>query len=563
MTRVETLRKASPRKADTLDGAEEKKAKLFDTSIVGSPQAAMDFITNILESSTEYSVIAKDLTGKILLWNEGARRLYGYEPDEVVGKMNSSILHTAEDVTAGLPQRIMKDALEHGKFEGTVSRKRKTGEQFTARLVITPRRDATGKPIGFLLISKDISDEIRMAQYARSLIEASLDPLVTISADGKITDVNEATTKVTGVPREKLIGTDFSNYFTEPEKAREGYRQVFARGMVTDYPLTIRHAGGGLADVLYNASVYRDERGSVLGVFAAARDVTAQKQASEYARSLIEASLDPLVTISADGKITDVNEATAKVTGVPREKLIGTDFSNYFTEPDKAQEGYRQVFAQGMVTDYPLTIRHAAGRLTDVLYNASVYRDERGNVLGIFAAARDVTAQKQASQYARSLIEASLDPLVTISGDGKITDVNEATTKVTGVSRDKLIGTDFSNYFTEPEKAQEGYRQVFAKGMVTDYPLTIRHVNGQLTDVLYNASVYRDERGNVLGVFAAARDVTAQKKAEAQVADQRAKELERLAELERFQKLTMGRELRMIELKKEIEDLKKTAGAAA
>jgi hypothetical protein len=93
--------------------------------------------------------------------------------------------------------------------------------------------------------------------------------------------------------------------------------------------------------------------------------------------------------------------------------------------------------------------------------------------------------------------------------------------------------------------------------MVTDYPLTIRHVNGKQTDVLYNASVYRNESGNVLGIFAAARDVTAQKHAEAQIADQRAKEMERLAELERFQKLTMGRELRMIELKKEIEDLKK------
>src|SRR6185369_5840253 len=128
--------------------------------------------------------------------------------------------------------------------------------------------------------------------------------------------------------------------------------------------------------------------------------------------------------------------------------------------------------------------------------------------LGVFAAARDVTAQKQASQYARSLIEASLDPLVTISPEGKITDVNEATAKVTGVSRDKLIGADFSDYFTEPEKARAGYREVFEKGFVTDYPLTIRDRDGHLTDVLYNASVYRDARNNVLGVFAAARDVT-------------------------------------------------------
>ena len=197
--------------------------------------------------------------------------------------------------------------------------------------------------------------------------------------------------------------------------------------------------------MLYNASVYRDVHGNVLGVFAAARDVTAQRQASQYARSLIEASLDPLVTISPEGKITDVNEATMKVTGVPREKLIGTDFSNYFTEPEKAREGYQQVFAKGFVTDYPLTIRHKDGKLTDVLYNASVYKDVHGNVLGVFAAARDVTAQRQASQYARSLIEASLDPLVTISPEGKITDVNEATDQgdrraTREADRDRLLG---------------------------------------------------------------------------------------------------------------------------
>ena len=533
------------------------KPPLFDSSIVSTAQEAVDFITNILESSTEYSVIAKDLEGKILLWNEGARRLYGYEPGEVVGKANSSILHVPEDVNAGVPAQIMRTALEKGKWEGTLTRKRKNGDQFTARLVMTPRCDFSGKPIGFLLISKDISDEIRLIQYARSLIEASLDPLVTISPEGKITDVNEATVKVTGVAREKLIGTDFSNYFTEPEKAREGYQRVFSEGFVTDYPLTIRHGEGRLADVLYNASVYKDTRGNVLGVFAAARDITAQKQASQYARSLIEASVDPLVTISPEGKITDVNEATVKVTGVPREKLIGTDFANYFIEPEKAREGYQRVFSEGFVTDYPLTIRHGEGRLTDVLYNASVYKDTRGNVLGVFAAARDITAQKQASQYARSLIEASLDPLVTISPEGKITDVNEATVKVTGVAREKLIATDFSNYFTEPEKAREGYQQAFAKGFVTDYPLTIRHIHGGVSHVLYNASVYKDVNGNALGVFAAARDITPLKKAEVELADQRTRELERLAELERFQKLTVGRELKMIELKKEIEELKR------
>jgi PAS domain S-box-containing protein len=108
---------------------------------------------------------------------------------------------------------------------------------------------------------------------------------------------------------------------------------------------------------------------------------------------VIESSLDSLVVISPEGQITDVNEATVTVTGVPREGLIGTAFSDYFTDPQKANEIYQRVFAKGMAVDYPLTMRHREGTLTAVLFNASVYRDAGGNVLGMFAAARDVTAQ--------------------------------------------------------------------------------------------------------------------------------------------------------------------------
>lgn len=112
------------------------------------------------------------------------------------------------------------------------------------------------------------------------------------------------------------------------------------------------------------------------------------------------------------------------------------------------------------------------------------------------------------SKYLRSLIETSLDPFVTINPDGKITDVNEATIKATGVSREKLIGTDFSDYFTDPPKARTGYETVFEKGLVRDYELTIKHINGSLMHVLYNATLYRDQNGKAIGVFAAARDVT-------------------------------------------------------
>jgi PAS domain S-box-containing protein len=149
---------------------------------------------------------------------------------------------------------------------------------------------------------------------------------------------------------------------------------------------------------------FTDTDGSLL-ILEMGIDITDRKQAerelsetSLYARTLIEASLDPLVTISKDGKIMDVNSATEQVTGLYRGQLVGSDFSDYFAEPEKAREGYRRAFVEGLVRDYPLAIQHISGRITDVLYNATVYRNEAGEVQGVFAAARDVTERKRAQE---------------------------------------------------------------------------------------------------------------------------------------------------------------------
>src|SRR3989475_8555068 len=137
---------------------------LLDATTFLDPSEAVDFIANVLEASTEYSIIGKDLEGTILLWNEGARRIYGYEAAEVVNKLNSDILHDHADVEAGLPLEMRSTALADGKWEGTVTRQRRDGSRFTARVVLTPRRNSRGEAIGFLLISKDISNEVRLTE---------------------------------------------------------------------------------------------------------------------------------------------------------------------------------------------------------------------------------------------------------------------------------------------------------------------------------------------------------------------------------------------------------------
>ncbi|HLO33502.1 MAG TPA: ATP-binding protein [Anaerolineales bacterium] len=195
----------------------------------------------------------------------------------------------------------------------------------------------------------------------------------------------------------------------------------------------------------------------------------------------------------------------------------------------KITEAVRRAIEEGQSYDLELPLITAKGRNIWIrTIGQPEFRD--GRCVRLFGTFQDITERKQAEaalleaalqkqtfQYTRTLIEVSLDPLVTISPEGKITDVNEATVRATGVPRTELVGTDFSMFFTEPEVAERGYRQVFAQGFVTDYPLTVRHRDGHLMDVLYNASLYKDANGNVLGVFAAARDVTVQKRAEAEL----------------------------------------------
>ena len=190
-----------------------------------------------------------------------------------------------------------------------------------------------------------------------------------------------------------------------------------------------------------------DEFSEIAGAINLMMDTLAQreetiKQAAHYARSLLEASLDPMVTISAEGKITDVNEASVSVTGVTREALIGTDFGDYFTDPMRAREGYQQAFAKGFVTDYPLALRHSSGRITDVLYNASVYRDEQGRVLGVFAAARDVTERKKAESYiqAASVFTYAREGIIITDTNGTILNVNDSFARITGYSREEVLG---------------------------------------------------------------------------------------------------------------------------
>ena len=236
---------------------------------------------------------------------------------------------------------------------------------------------------------------------------------------------------------------------------------------------------------------------------------------------------DIILLFDSEFRIVEMNDRALEAYGYTREELLGRHISELRAPEAVAEfDRHRQQLEEHKALVYETQDLRKDKTVFPVEVSSRMIETEGKTFYQNII--RDITERKlieerlrSASLYTRSLIEASLDPLVTISADGYILDVNKATIKATGVSRDGLIASDFSDYFTEPEKARAGYREVFAKGAVTDYPLAIRHVSGTIMDVLYNATVYRNEKGEVAGVFAAARDVTERKRAEAAVLAER------------------------------------------
>ena len=416
-----------------------------------------------------------------------------------------------------------------------------------------------------------------LSNYSLSLLEASLDPLVTINTDGKITDMNEATANIIGLSRDELKGTDFFNYFTDPQKAREVYQEVFANGSVADKPLTLCQMNGKLTDVSFNGSVYKDNKGNVLGVVIVARDIAEQKWAMELQNANKELAFQNDEKEKRSQELSVANKElafqndekekrAAELVIANKELAFQNDekekraaelviankelaFQNEVKEKRAAElilankelafqnEEKEKRAAELVVANKELLFQNQekekrAAELVIANKELIFQSDEKGK-----RAAELVIADKEliyqirekekqsvvnveleaigdslrlASQYSLSLIEASRDPLFTVDPEGKITDLNEATVKVTGVPRDKIIGTYFNEYFSEPDKAREAYMEAFANGFIVDFPLTI--TNGGMVDVLCNGSVYKSDNGEVLGVVIVARDITDQKR---------------------------------------------------
>jgi PAS domain S-box-containing protein len=263
-------------------------------------------LQNAILNSANFSSIATDEKGVIQIFNVGAERMLGYAAADVLNKITPADISDPQEVIARAQALSVElgTQIEPG-FEALVFKAsrgiediyeltyiRKDGSRFPAVVSVTALRDDQNAIIGYLLIGTDntarkqaeaeqkkLDQRVRDQQfYTRSLIESSIDALMTTDPSGIITDVNKQMEALTGCTRDELIGAPFKKFFTDPERAEAGIKLVLRKKRVTDYELTARARGGKETVVSYNATTFYDRDAKLQGVFAAARDVNERKR---------------------------------------------------------------------------------------------------------------------------------------------------------------------------------------------------------------------------------------------------------------------------------------------
>src|SRR5580700_393223 len=324
-------------------------------------------------NSANFSSIATDANGVIQIFNVGAERMLGYTAAEVMNKITPAdisdpleIIARARTLSAELGTPITPgfEALVFKASRGIediyeLTYIRKDGSRFPAVVSVTALRADHDGIIGYLLIGTDNTarkqveaEQMRLDQrlrdqqfYTRSLIESSIDALMTTDPAGIITDVNKQMEALTGCTRDELIGAPFKNYFTDPERAEAGIKRVLSGNKVTDYELTARARDGKETVVSFNATTFHNRDRKLQGVFAAVRDITERKR---FERTLqvnnVELERAKAAAEKANLAKSDFLSSMSHEIRTPMNAILGMADMLWESQLDEEQTRYVEVF---------------------------------------------------------------------------------------------------------------------------------------------------------------------------------------------------------------------------
>ena len=245
-----------------------------------------DFLSVVCESLTGYAIAAIDFDGRIIAYNEGARAIYGYAPEEVIGKASIEVLFPPEFVDAGSLSQIVDELLTLGRasFEG--QQVRKNGERFPAQILFSSCRDGSGKIVGFVQIAEDVTERRRAEDLMRqseerlqSVFDGLVDGVLVADQDTKkFVLCNPAICRMLGYSQEELLALGVADI--HPEDVMGSVREHFASRLEKEGPVSLpisvkRKDGSTFAAEIAASPVVL---GTTRHLLAVCRDVTERKR---------------------------------------------------------------------------------------------------------------------------------------------------------------------------------------------------------------------------------------------------------------------------------------------
>ncbi len=509
-------------------------------------------------------VFVSDLEGKILQANDAVSELLGFRQDEVIEQSLSRFI-SAEETREFLA--VLNEVVQRGVTRNVrLNPRSATGEVIPTTLNASALRDPDGRAIGVIGILRDMRELDKARAYAESLIKNAPDPVFVSDLEGKILEANDAVSEVLGFRRDEVIEQSLAR-FISVEETREflvALREVVERGVTRNMRLNPRSATGEVIPTTLNASALRDADGRAIGAIGILRDMRELDKARAYAESLIKNAPDPVFVSDLEGKILEANDAVSEVLGFRRDEVIEQSLSRFISAEETREflAALREVVERGVTRNVRLNPRSATGEVVPMTLNASALRDSDGRAIGAIGILRDMREIDKAQAYAESLTKNAPDPVFVSDLEGKILQTNDAVSELLGFRQDEVIEQSLAR-FISPEETREflaALREVVERGVTRNVRLNPRSATGEGIPTTLNASALRDPDGKVIGAIGILRDMRAYERVVRDLEKSKLELQEKILELEKFEEVVVGRELKMIALEKELEGLRREVG---
>ena len=463
--------------------------------------------------------------------NNSFIRILGFSKEEILGRTFSEVSIFNDYLNDILTINDLKDFGNDTQFEVLV----KTVQGVFLSYFISCQ-SITIRNTKYLLIKlidtnsgKEIEQKVLVSdEKYRKIFETIQDVYFRTDINGYILEISPSILKYSGYSRNELIYTNGEKVYVNLEDRYKIIKEISENGEVADYEILMKRKDDSIIYASMNAHFIINEQGIPVGMEGTLRDISQRKLAEEklqkanaYNRSLFQASLDPLATIELTGKITDVNNAAELISGFSREDLIGSYFSDYFTDKNEALNSLKIVLDEGKVVDHPLVFLNRNGHNISVVFNASSFFDIDGNIIGIFASIHDISGLRriendliESEKKYRNIFENIQDVNYQADLNGNILEISPLVEKYGDYKQKELIGKNLDDYFINSLDRINFRKMLFENNEVNDFEIPFKSGENDIIYTSVNAHVVFDENKNPKLIEGTLRDISSRKKAE-------------------------------------------------